>query len=329
MSFFLRYLKDHKWYLAFLFLCVAVFAAIFWLYGIPLGVVLYPASLCAGLGAVLLAADIYRKYRQHKVMFHLRALPDSILQDLEAYQTLADEDYRELIRLLLRQQSDVRQETARKMEDMVDYYTTWAHQIKTPIASMRLKLEGEDSPAFRALSDDLFRIEQYVSMVLCYLRLDSDFSDFVFQEYSLDEILKSAVRKFAGQFIGKGIRLQYRETDKTVLTYEKWLSFVVEQLLSNALKYTMSGSISIFVEEPVTLCIRDTGIGIAPEDLPRIFDRGYTGFNGRMDHRASGLGLYLCRRICDNLGIAISVHSAVGEGTEIRLDLEHKRRIHE
>ena len=106
MSFFLRYLKDHKWYLAFLFLCVAVFAAIFWLYGIPLGVIIYPASLCAGLGAVLLAADIYRKYRQHKVMFHLRALPDSILQDLEACQTLADEDYRELEAIVAEQKQE-------------------------------------------------------------------------------------------------------------------------------------------------------------------------------------------------------------------------------
>ena len=325
MSFFLRYLKDHKWYLAFLFLCVAVFAAIFWLYGIPLGVVLYPASLCAGLGAVLLAADIYRKYRQHKVMFHLRALPDSILQDLEAYQTLADEDYRELIRLLLRQQSDVRQETARKMEDMVDYYTTWAHQIKTPIASMRLSLQQEDTPKARQLLQELSRAEQYVGMVMVYLRLTDGGSDFVLRTCDLDAIVRQAVRRFAGEFITRKLKLCYEPLNAACVTDEKWLLFVVEQVLSNALKYTREGSITITMEHPKTLVIRDTGIGIAPEDLPRIFEKGYTGYNGRDDQKASGLGLYLCRTICRKLGHSITAESAPDEGTTIRIGLSQRQ----
>ena len=137
--------------------------------------------------------------------------------------------------------------------------------------------------------------------------------------------MRPAVRKFAGEFIRRRLRLDYQPLDRTVVTDAKWLGFVVEQVLSNALKYTPEGSVSIYAEEPATLCIRDTGIGIAPEDLPRIFERSYTGYQGRADHRASGIGLYLCKQICDRLGHTIRAESRVGEGTVIRIGLEQTR----
>ena len=152
------------------------------------------------------------------------------------------------------------------------------------------------------------------------MRLGSDYSDYVFTQQDIDEIIRSSVKKFASEFIDRRIRLEYDSVDIQAVTDEKWFTFVVEQLLSNALKYTREGSIRIYSEGKV-LCIKDTGIGIAPEDLPRVFDKGYTGCNGRTDRRASGLGLYLCRRICQNLGIDISISSTVGEGTTVRLDL--------
>ena len=161
-------------------------------------------------------------------------------------------------------------------------------------------------------------------MVLCYLRLNSSSTDYLIQEYSLDDIIKQAVKKFAGQFIRKKIRLDFQQTQARVITDEKWLSFVIEQVLSNALKYTPSGTITINMEAPKTLCIRDTGIGIAPEDLPRIFEKGYTGYNGRKDKKASGIGLYLCRRICENLGHRITANSSLESGTVIRIHLEQK-----
>ena len=141
--------------------------------------------------------------------------------------------------------------------------------------------------------------------------------------------MRSAVKKFSTQFIRRRINLVYEPLGKKVVTDEKWLSFVVEQVLSNALKYTPSGTVGIYMEEPTTLCISDTGIGIAPEDLPRIFEKGYTGYNGRTDKKASGLGLYLCRRICNNLGHTISASSAAGEGTVIRICLAQRSSVHE
>ena len=161
-------------------------------------------------------------------------------------------------------------------------------------------------------------------MVLAYLRLDSESGDYVFRKYDLDTILKRSVRRFSGDFIAKKIQLDYSPVGRTVVTDEKWLSFVIEQILSNALKYTPSGSVSIFMDGDI-LKIKDTGIGIAPEDLPRIFEKGYTGYNGRTDMHASGIGLYLCRRICENLSIAISAESKPGAGTTVMLDMSQYR----
>ena len=212
-------------------------------------------------------------------------------------------------------------------DKLMDYYTLWVHQIKTPIASMRLRLQKEDSELSRSLLSDLGRIERYVEMVLTYLRLEGAGSDYIFKEYDLDSIIGEVVKKFAGDFILRKIKLRYSPVEKKVLTDEKWLSFVIDQVMSNALKYTKQGEISIYVEEPLTLCIEDTGMGISPEDLPRIFERNYTGVRGRADKKASGLGLYLCSRICKNLNHEISAESQVGRGTKIKINLETKRTI--
>ena len=159
-------------------------------------------------------------------------------------------------------------------------------------------------------------------MVLCSLRLDADSTDYMLRAYELDGIVRQAVRRYAGQFIQKKIKLEYEPLNCQVLTDEKWLLFVIDQVLSNALKYTPSGSISITLEPEKTLCIRDTGIGIAPEDLPRVFEKGFTGYNGRRDKRASGIGMYLSRRVMENLGHRLTIDSTLGEGTVVRLDLE-------
>lgn len=190
---------------------------------------------------------------------------------------------------------------------------------------MRLTLQNEDSALSRKLSGDLFRIEQYVEMVLMFLRLDSDSTDYVIREHDLDVIVRQAVRKFAGEFIARKIQLVYEPVKTKVITDEKWLSFVIEQVLSNALKYTPSGSITISLEAPKTLCIRDTGMSIALEDLPRIFEKGYTGYHGRADKKATGIGLYLCRRICNNLGHTLTVKSTVDVGTTVAIDLSQRK----
>ena len=230
-----------------------------------------------------------------------------------------------MITILKNQQVQFQNDTNIKFTNIVEYYTLWVHQIKTPIASIRLQLQNENTEFSKRILEDLLRIEQYVEMVLMFLRLDSDTSDYVIAAQDLDPIICQAVKKFSTQFIRKKIRLYYTPLSKTVIPDEKWLLFVLEQILSNALKYTKSGSISITLEQPNVLCIKDTGIGIAPEDLPRIFEKGYTGYNGRNDKKASGIGLYLCKRICDNLGHSITATSSLDNGTSIFIDFTQKK----
>ena len=173
----------------------------------------------------------------------------------------------------------------------------------------------------RRLSSELRRVERYAEMVLTYQRLDAENGDWVFREYEVDVLMRRAVRRFSQEFILRKLKMEDVPTGRTIVTDEKWFGFVLEQLLSNALKYTREGGIRIFAEGD-TLVIRDSGIGIAPEDLPRVFDRGYTGYNGRTDRRATGLGLYLCRRICEKLNLPLTLESTPGVGTDARIGLK-------
>lgn len=325
MRFFLLYVREHRSLIVIFVLFCIIFLFAFFLYHLPIEAVLYPALICTVMGLALLIVDYCKTYQKHKLLQKLLKLSPSLMKSFPPILSQDDEDYQQIIERLCEEQKQLQDQMNRRYTDMVDYYTIWAHQIKTPIASMRLTLQNEDTELSRKLMEELFRIEQYVEMVLCYLRLDSSSTDYVFKEYDLDDIIKQAVRKYAGQFIRKKVRLEYKPVNVRVITDEKWLLFVLEQVLSNALKYTPSGTITIELEKPKTLCIRDTGIGIAPEDLPRIFEKGYTGYNGREDKKASGIGLYLCKRICGNLGHTILANSSLESGTVIKINLKQRK----
>ena len=144
----------------------------------------------------------------------------------------------------------------------------------------------------------------------------------MFKSCNIDGVIRQSVKKFAHDFIYRKISLDFRETGLKAVTDEKWLGFVIDQLISNSLKYTKDGTVSIYLKAPDILCIQDTGMGIAPEDLPRVFDKCYTGYNGRKDKKASGLGLYLCKKICSRLGHKIYIESKPGEGTCVMIDFE-------
>lgn len=321
MKIFFEYLLSHKKSITLWAVFSAVFALIFWLYKLPAAAVFYSVLICFFIGTVCIAVD-FSGYKEKRRT--LKRLLDEItltVDNLPQPQTAEETDYQNLIKTLFDFKQYLANEMNEKYADMVDYYTLWAHQIKTPIAAMRLTLQSGEMSQSRELSEDLHRIEQYVEMVLCYLRLGSETNDFIIKEYDLDGIIRQAVRKFSSQFIRRKIKLVYEPVGVTVLTDEKWLLFVLEQVLSNALKYTKAGEIEITLEAPKNVCIRDTGIGIAPEDINRIFEKGYTGYNGRTDKKASGIGLYLCRQVCGKLGHTITAKSQVGKGTEIRINL--------
>lgn len=318
------YLKRQWKLLLLLAGAVAVFAAVFALYDLPVEAVAYAGLLCLALGLLLFALGYSAFLRRHRELEGLlRKVHESVLP-LPPPRGVLEADYQALLRAVCADRVRLAAENRDRLEDMTDYYTLWAHQIKTPIAAMDLILQTQELPESGSLKQSLFQIQQYVEMVLCYLRLDSETTDFVIRACPLDPIIRTALREFAPSFIHKGLQLHYTPVSCSVLTDEKWLLFVLEQLLSNAVKYTPHGSVTVCLREPQTLVIQDTGLGIAPEDLPRVFERGYTGKLGRVDQRSTGIGLYLCRRTLSQLGHTISIQSTPGKGTAVSIHLQRR-----
>lgn len=316
-----KYLSQYRMAATLFLVFSGIFALIFSLYDLEAEAVFYAAGLCVLLAVVVLSVHFIFYLKSHRerrqILQNIQLMADA----LPEARTLAETDYQEMIRELKRISESNLTEWQRERRDSMDYYTAWVHQIKTPIAVMRMILQGEDTEEHRELSAELFRIEQYVEMALSYVRLGNGSSDFVFREYDLDAIIRQAVHKYAPQFVRKRIRLCYEPVEIKVLTDEKWLLFMIEQILSNAIKYTARGTVTITVTQEKILKIADTGIGIAPEDIPRIFEKGFTGYNGRADKKSTGLGLYLCRMAAEKLSHKISVESTVGSGSVFSIDL--------
>ena len=210
-------------------------------------------------------------------------------------------------------------EAQSKLTDLLDYYTLWVHQIKTPIAASRLLVaEVSDREVKQQLEQEIFKIDSYTNLVLQYLRLESFHDDLVFEKVQVEDLVKEMVRKYALFFIQKGLTVNLHDLDKTIVTDKKWLLVVIEQILSNSLKYTKEGGLEIYMEGQ-ELCIKDTGIGIKNSDVLRVFERGFSGYNGRLTQQSSGLGLYLSKKISEELGHQIRIESEVGKGTTVRI----------
>ena len=325
MKIFLLYIQSH-WrsitaFLLFTFLnfCVCL------LFRMGTAPASYTTMLCLFFAAIYLLFDFQAWSRRYKRLLSMRISLSEMIDMLPKPRGTMEAAYQQLLQALNQEKSKLLAESEHKYEDAISYYTLWAHQIKIPISAMRLILQDDPEGRHRELENELFEIERYVEMVLCYLRLEGRVSDYLFANYDLDAIVRQVLRKYAPQFIRRHIRLDYTPACTQVLTDEKWLSFILEQILSNALKYTARGTVSIYLEQPMTLVIQDTGIGIAKQDLPRLFTCGYTGLNGRLDKNATGIGLFLCRRICENLQHTIKLDSVSGQGTTVRLQLDRPK----
>lgn len=317
-----EYILEKRQVLLAVALGLLIYSLVLLLYQIPPEAAGYGILLVFIAEFVWLLSGFGRFRKKQKLLRQLAGerAKDFYLRDLPESEDPKEEAYQDLIESLLKEKNRKEAEAAEKLRDMEEYYTLWVHQIKTPIAAMSLLLQEEDTPENGELSMELFRIEQYVEMVLQYLRLDSPDHDLAFRSVDVDDCVRQAVRKYARSFIRKKIALDFQETGIETVSDEKWLVFVLEQLLSNALKYTKKGTIRIYGGNGF-LYIEDTGIGIAPEDLPRIFEKGYTGYNGRRDKKSTGIDLYLCQEILKRLAHGITITSTLGEGTKVTLDL--------
>lgn len=316
----LSYLLRHAVWLLLSAAFVLIFVVIAALYGRPMYFegLLYASGLCLFLALVAAGVGFARYARRCRTVESLQASTALRLDELPPPRDALEEAYQALVRQLCADAARQGQEAADQREQMMEYYTLWAHQIKSPVAAMQLMLRPEDE----ALRAQVFRVDQYVNMALAYLRTDSQSTDFVFRQCSLEKAARACVRKYAPLFIRAKVRVQVCGEDTKVLSDEKWLCFLIEQVLSNAIKYTPEGgSVTISIAQDA-LTVSDTGIGIAPEDLPRVFDKGFTGENGRLDKRATGVGLYLVSRVAGKLGHTVTLTSVQGEGTTVRFGFE-------
>ena len=381
------YIKERSRFI-FLYLVIAV---VFWMvtglygYEISLRNMSYAVIIIIFLGTCFCMWDFFHYRKKSINLWNAFCRQGERDYYLPEPVSLWEELYQEMIRAGEKEKRSLLSELDEKKKDMSDYYTMWTHQIKTPISAMRLLLQRDNGGGRCADSDngevkktnslyteegierqaleELFKIEQYAEMALHYARLDSLSSDLLFKKQDIYEIFKKALKKYSVLFIGSGLSFSMEEFDCQIITDEKWLSFVVEQILSNALKYTTSGYIKIYgidkagqtaetaetaktaetagaaetaetaetaktektAEKAVdTIVIEDSGIGIRESDLPRIFERGFTGYNGRMDKKSTGIGLYLCKQILDRLSHSIKVESAVGKGTKVYLSFHQE-----
>ena len=341
MKLFLDYISKIKFYIILQLFPVMLAEIIFFLYQLSIEPMVYVTVFWLITGICACLNGFYRYRKKVEQLELIAAAPDINLSQMDSPVGQDERFQQEIMQQLNQMRIDVENASQKSSEDMTDYYTMWAHQIKTPIFALRLLLQESPEENKEKLSE-LFKIEQYVEMVLGYLRTEDMSSDLKLSRCSLDRIIRDRIHKYAGIFISKKLTLTYESISQDVLTDEKWLGFVIGQILSNALKYTRTGGIRIYLEkklsldtddvsisignddcnkvENFTLVIEDTGIGIRAEDIPRIFEKGYTGVNGRDDNRATGIGLYLSNKIMRKLGHRLYITSTEGKGTKVFLE---------
>lgn len=341
MKLFLDYISKIKFYIILQLFPVMLAEIIFFLYQLPIEPMVYVTVFWLITGICACLNGFYRYRKKVEQLELIAAAPDINLSQMDSPVGQDERFQQEIMQQLNQMRIDVENASQKSSEDMTDYYTMWAHQIKMPIFALRLLLQESTEENKEKLSE-LFKIEQYVEMVLGYLRTEDMSSDLKLSRCSLDRIIRDQIHKYAGIFVSKKLTLTYESISQDVLTDEKWLGFVIGQILSNALKYTRTGGIRIYLEkklsldtddvsisirndgcnkvENLTLIIEDTGIGIRAEDIPRIFEKGYTGVNGRDDNRATGIGLYLSNKIMRKLGHRLYITSTEGKGTKVFLE---------
>ena len=315
------YLKSQWPALAVLGIAAAIFSALNVLsrdgsvdvyYGIFLLVVL---ALCVLLANYLVYRQRVKKLMrgERNVSLDFSDLPKPYDAQSQQYTAIIDKLHRKMTETVSKIQEDY--------TEQLDYYSMWIHQIKTSISAMRLIIQADQTLTDKmAWEAEIFKIEQYASMVLWYVRLSDLAEDMIFETVPLHPLVCASVKKYSTIFIHKHLAVDIEDFDISAVSDAKWLAVIFEQFLSNSLKYSSKGTIRIKCRRvngtEAELIIRDEGIGIRAEDIPRIFDKGYTGYNGRIYEKSTGIGLYMAKKAADHLGVRLEVTSLYGKWTE-------------
>lgn len=302
----------------FIFIVMAlVFASIFILNSLPFTLYLYSMELGLFFFLIYLVIQYFRYKKRYEAIVLAGEAHSVNIDDIASATDPADQLYLEKISELQQTIRDMSNQHAERQADQLDYFTLWLHQIKTPLSAISLLNQSDTRSESKKIAQEILRLEDYTHMALNYVKLEETGSEMDLSEVDLDSVIKRAVKKYSILFIHKGIKLNYQPLDTKILSDGQWLQTLIEQILSNSLKYTASGSISIYLdhEKEQTLIIEDTGVGIRKEDLPKIFNKGYSGLNGRLHEKSTGLGLFISRKICKRIGHELTIESELGKGT--------------
>lgn len=314
----LDYLWQRRQLLLFYLLTIGIFVIIQQLGGQEMAYAWYAVFLVTVILLFILIVDGHAYCKRRKLLRQIGERLDILKDLLPKSDGEPEATYQNFIISLCQELQTMRDNAAASRADSLHYYTVWVHQIKTPIAAMRLVLDQDNGPNNDLINQELFKIEKYAELALQYIKLQNIAEDLVIEPCDLNTIVRKAVKEYSLLFILRKLRLDLEPLNKAIVSDEKWLLFIIKQLLSNSLKYTKEGGIHIYMNDS-RLVIEDSGIGIRSEDLPRIFEKGYTGYNGRVDQRASGIGLYLTKWAADALSIDIQIESTLGQGTRVYL----------
>lgn len=231
----------------------------------------------------------------------------------EKYQELLDDYY------------SYKQKEADKQSEQMDYFSLWLHQIKTPISAISVLLQKmeEETSEKKTMEEELVRLTDYTHLVLNYLKLEDVGKELEIEPFYLNDVISEALKKYSIFFIYRPVQLEYHRSKSVIESDRKWIQVLVEQILSNSLKYTPKGIIKVYTKDQA-LVIEDTGSGISKEDLPKIFEKGYTGWNGRLHEKSTGIGLFISKKIADRLNHELRIESEVGIGTKVTIDFSRQ-----
>lgn len=332
----LLYIKNRIRVIIGIIIAVIIFMVIFYLSRASMEPLLYSMEISAFFLVIFGIID-YREFKKKYELLKKELNVEQIYEyeiPSEYYENVIEYEYIKLVNRLICMLKQNNEDTASAARDLMDYYAVWAHQIKTPISAQKLLVQTMENgdiseDKIKQIKQELFKIEMYVDCVMNYLRLEDMSNDFVFEGISLEKSVKNVVKRLATQFIYKKISIQIDVSDRIIYTDKKWFEMILEQLLLNSLKYTdINGKVAIY-EQDGNIVIEDNGIGISKEDIPRIMERGYTGLNGRMEKKSSGIGLYLCKKAGDKLGIEFEFKSEQNIGTKVHIKVEQSSGIYD
>ena len=279
------------------------------------------------VGIALWIEYCHKKHFYYHIQQHLQELDNKYL--LSEVMESPDFIEGELLK-------DILQETGKSMlenvntykhlqEDYKEYIELWIHEIKTPIAASKMIIENNKSEVTRSIEEELSKIENYTEQALFYARSNSVEKDYIITKSNLKEIVNNAVLKNKNSLLSNKVSIEIHNIEETVYTDSKWTVFMISQILQNSIQYTKgeNSTIEIYAEpksEKIVLYIKDNGIGIQKGEITRVFEKGFTGSNGRIiGKKSTGIGLYLCKKLCDKLGLKIELDSEKDVGTEVRM----------